>query len=102
MNEPINLYGMIMPLPTDKNNYEICELFEPIVLVRMNSKTAITCKITIQAGVHPGASISCETCRDGEKPKRKSVNFPSVDTAVIEAGRLAHTKMCQGYIHSKH
>lgn len=97
MGESSNMYGIIMPSRFDKNNYEIYNIFQPIVLERLNEKIATICKITIEAGIQPGASINFETCKADESPKRKCVNFPSVDTAIIEAGRLAHNKMREGF-----
>lgn len=97
MDTTSNLFGMIMPSQMDKNSYEIYKLFQPIFLELSNDEIATTCKIVIEGGTQAGASVHFETCKAGESPKRKCVNLPSVDTAIIEAGRLAHNKMQEGF-----
>lgn len=97
MGCPTNLYDMLMPSPADEKNCGVLEIFQTILLERPVRKTLTVCAITIEAGNRPGARVLCETYRSNELRESNWVEFPSVDAAVVEAGRLAHNKMRNGF-----
>lgn len=97
MGCPENLYDMLMPSPADENNRGVHEIFQTIVLERLFKKSLTVCAITIEAGNKPGARVLCETYKSNQLHEKNWVEFTSVDAAVVEAGRLAHNKMRNGY-----
>ena len=92
-----NLFDVLTPSPSDKNNLSIQEIFKTIVLERSFNDAMTAYEITIEAGDDPGARILCETYRSNELQEKKWVELASVDAAVVEAGRLAHNKMRNGF-----
>ena len=97
MGCPTNLYDMLMPSPGDAKNAGALEVFETILLERAFRKALTVCAITIETGNSPGAMVVCETYRSNQLRERNWVEFPSVDAAVVEAGRLTHNKMRNGF-----
>lgn len=97
MGCPTNLYDMLMPSPADEKNFGALEIFQTILLERPFKTATTVCAITIEAGNKPGARVLCETYKSNQLRERNWVEFPSVDAAVVEAGRLAHNKMCNGF-----
>lgn len=97
MGWPENLYDMIMPSPTDEHNRGVYEIFQTIVLERLFKQALTVCAITIEAGDRPGARVLCETYKSNELRQKNSAEFASVDAAVVEAGRLAHNKLHNGF-----
>ena len=92
-----SLYEMIMPSSEDTKNHGALEVFETIILERLFKKALTVCTITIEAGNKPGATILCETYKSHRLRERSWVEFPSIDAAVVEAGRLVHNKMRTGF-----
>ncbi|WP_394689002.1 hypothetical protein [Hoeflea sp.] len=92
-----NLYDIIMPTPNDSRNYGVYKVFQTIVLEHIAGNTFNTCEITIEAGSVPGARIHFETYENTKRDENLWFDFGSVDAAVIEAGRLSHNKMRNGY-----
>ncbi|MDP2120343.1 MAG: hypothetical protein Q8K28_10605 [Hoeflea sp.] len=95
-----NLDDMLLPFPADEMNRGVRELFQTIFLERHVKRSWTVCEITIDAGTRPGARVLCETYRSDEVREGNWVEFPSVDAAVVEAGRLAHNKMRNGFHYS--
>jgi hypothetical protein len=92
-----NLFDVLMPSPADQNNHDIQKIFHTIFLERSFNNKMIVCTITVEAGANPGARVVCETYRSNELQENKSVEYSSLDAAVVEAGRLAHNKMRCGF-----
>ena len=92
-----NLFDVLAPSPPARNNTGIQEIFHTIFLERICNNASIVCAITIETDADPGARVLCETYRCNELQEKKSSRFASVDAAVVEAGRLAHNKMCNGF-----
>lgn len=92
-----NLYDMIMPSQVDKRNRGVHRVFQKIVLEQLLDNELTTCEITIEAGDVPGARIHFETYENAKLDENKWFDFSSVDAAVIEAGRLSHNKMRNGF-----
>lgn len=92
-----NLFDVLTPSASSINNLSIQEIFQPIVLERIFDDAMTVYEITIEAGVDRGARILCETYRSNELQDKRSVEFPTLDAAVVEAGRLAHNKMRNGF-----
>ncbi|KGF67560.1 hypothetical protein LL06_21560 [Hoeflea sp. BAL378] len=88
---------MLMPSPADEKNIGVRDLFQTIFLERHIKRSLTVCEITIEAGSRPGARVLCETYKSDETREGNWVEFPSVDAAVVEAGRLAHNKMRNGF-----
>ncbi len=97
MGCPENLYDMLMPSPVDENNRGVHEIFQTIVQERLFKKALTVCAITIEAGNKPGARALCETYKSNQLHEKNWAEFTSVDAAVVEAGRLAHNKMRNGF-----
>ena len=97
MGYPGNMYDMLMPSPADDRNRGVREIFQTIFLERHVQRSLTVCEITIEAGNRPGARVLCETYRSDQLREGNWVEFPSVDAAVVEAGRLAHNKMRNGF-----
>lgn len=97
MGCPTNLYDMLIPSPLDEKNSGALEVFQTILLERGFRKALTVYAITIEAGNRPGARVVCETYRSNQLRQRNWVEFPSVDAAVVEAGRLTHNKMRNGF-----
>lgn len=92
-----NLFDVLEPTGTDKNNTGIQKIFHTIFLERPFDNAMTVYAITVEAGARPGARVRCETYRSDELQEKKSVEFSSLDAAVVEAGRLAHNKMRSGF-----
>jgi hypothetical protein len=92
-----NLFDGLAPSNPDTNKAGIQEIFQTIFLERIFNNAPTVCAITIETDFHPGASVLFETYRCNELQEKKSAKFASVDAAVVEAGRLAHHKMCDGF-----
>jgi hypothetical protein len=97
MGCPVNLYDMIMPSSEDMRNRGALEVFQPIFLERFFNKALTVCAIRIEAGDNPGARVLCETYKSHELRERRWVEFASIDAAVVEAGRLVHNKIRNGF-----
>ncbi|MBC7283758.1 MAG: hypothetical protein H5U12_20285 [Hoeflea sp.] len=92
-----NMYDMLMPSPADEKNRGVREIFQTIFLERHVKRSLTVCEITIEAGSRPGARVLCETYKSDELREGNWIEFPSIDAAVVEAGRLAHNKMSNGF-----
>ena len=92
-----NLFDVATPSAADKNNLGIQKIFHTIFLERSFDNAMTVHTITVEAGTTPGARVLCETYKSDELQETRSVRFASVDAAVVEAGRLAHNKMCNGF-----
>lgn len=92
-----NLYDIIMPTSNDRRNRGAYRIFQKIVLEHIVGNAFNTCEITIEAGSVPGARIHFETYENTRLDENLWFDFGSVDAAVIEAGRLSHNKMRNGY-----
>lgn len=92
-----NLYDIIMPSMADKRNNGAYRIFQKIILENIAKNKFNTCEITIEAGSVPGARIHFETYENTKLDENKWFDFSSVDAAVIEAGRLSHNKMRNGF-----
>lgn len=97
MGCPTNLYDMLMPSPGDEKNCGALEIFQTILLERAFKKALTVYAITVEAGDRPGARVVCETFKSNQLRERNWVEFTSVDAAVVEAGRLTHNKMRNGF-----
>ncbi|GAB5460126.1 conserved hypothetical protein [Hoeflea sp. EC-HK425] len=92
-----NLFDVLMPILADTNNSSVQEIFHTIFLERILNNAMTVYTITIETGAQTGARVLCETYRSNELQEKNSAEFASVDAAVVEAGRLAHNKMCNGF-----
>ena len=92
-----NLFDALTPSPADNNKHGIQEIFHTIFREKSFNKTITVYAITIETAVSPGARVVCETYRSDGLQETRTVGFSSVDAAVVEAGRLAHNKMCNGF-----
>lgn len=92
-----NFFDVLTPSASDGNNLSIREIFQTIVLERNFDDAVTKFEITIEARADRGARILCETYRSDELQDKRSVEFPTLDAAVVEAGRLAHNKMRSGF-----
>ena len=88
---------MIMPSQMDIENREIYLLFQPIILERNDGQEVESFKIRLEAGIDSGARSRLEYCEKNRVYTKKHINFPSVDSAVVEVGRLPHNKLRQGF-----
>ena len=92
-----NLFDVLMPSPADQSNHDIQKIFHTIFLERTFDNAMTVYTITVEAGAQPGARVRCEIYRSDVLQEKQSVEFSSLDAAVVEAGRLAHNKMRSGF-----
>lgn len=92
-----NLFDVLTPSPAGQDNHDIQKMFQTIFLERSFDNAMTVYTITVEAGIQPGARVRCEIYRSDVLQEEQSVEFSSLDAAVVEAGRLAHNKMRSGF-----